>query len=63
MGYMNFLFLICVGVSAFTAGFVLGFISGGRGKGKICTAFTKGAEEARINREYRNFLTYDGTVQ
>ncbi len=63
MGYMNFLILLCIAVSAFTVGFMLGFIFGGRGKGDVCAAFVKKSEEAQINREYRNFLTYDGTVQ
>ncbi len=63
MGYMNFLILLCIAVSAFTAGFMLGFIFGGTGKGDARAAVTKKTEEARINREYMNFLTYDGTVQ
>lgn len=60
MEYMNLLYLLCNGFAFFALGFFIGFFFGGKGKGAV---LKREAEEVNLSREYKNFLTYDGTAQ
>lgn len=59
---MNILSFLAVAAASFSIGFLLGLCFGGKWGG-ASAPFSYPLKRAVINREFENFLTYDGSVQ
>ncbi|MBQ8202702.1 MAG: hypothetical protein IJZ75_00275 [Clostridia bacterium] len=58
---MNFFNLLCFSTTFFVIGFLTGYFFGGKGRGLQCIRGL--SDQSKLSRQYKNFLTYDGTVQ